>query len=121
MLPYDYEKMVNETEEISKELENVGKELLQKAHKMKVLEKLSKNEDIDYELLKKMFSIRSINLEELSVIVTKEKDKFFVQVFDENSIEEKYELKNSKNISKKDFELRLDKRVKVFYVLRNFS
>lgn len=53
MLPYDYEKMVNETEEISKELENVGKELLQKAHKMKVLEKLSKNEDIDYELLKK--------------------------------------------------------------------
>ena len=115
VLPYDYEKIVNDTKELSKELENVGKILLQKSHKMKIIERLSKNEDIDYELLKNLFSIRSINLEEISVKVTKEKEKYFVQLLDENSIEEKYELKNGENIRYKDLEIRLNKKVKVFY------
>lgn len=100
---------------MSKEIENAGKTLLQKAHKMKVIERLSKNEDIDYELLKNLFSIRSINLEEISVKVTKEKEKYFVQLLDENSVEEKYELKNSENIKYKDLEIRLNKKVKVFF------
>lgn len=115
LLPYDYEKIVNDTKELSKVIENVGKTLLQKSHKMKILERLSKNEDIDYELLKNLFSIRSINLEEISVKVTKEKDQYFVQLLDENAIEEKYELKNSENIKYKDLEIRLNKKVKVFF------
>ena len=89
--------------------------MLQKAHKLKVLERLSKNEDIYYELLRNLFSIRSINLEEISVRVTKEKEKYFIQLLDENSIEEKYELKNSENIRYKDLEIRLNKKVKIFY------
>ena len=100
---------------MSKDIENAEKTLLQKAHKMKILERLSKNEDIDYELLKNLFSIRSINLEEISVKVTKEKEKYFIQLFDDNSIEEKYELKNSENIRYKDLDIRLNKKVKVFY------
>ena len=89
---------------------------MQKAHNFKVLEKLSKNEDIDYELLKNIFNVRSINLEEMSVKVSKEKEKYFVQLLDENSIEEKYELANSENMSKKDLEIRLNKKVKVFMI-----
>ena len=92
MLPYNYEKMIYETEELSEELETTTKKILAKAHKLKVIERLSKNEDINYELLKNLFIVRSINLEEISVKVLKEKDKFFVQIFDENSLEEKYEL-----------------------------
>ena len=80
-----------------------------------MLEKLSKNEDIDYELLKNLFNIRSINLEEILVKVTKEKEKYFVQLLDENLIEEKYELKNSESIRYKDLEIRLNKKVKVFF------
>ena len=107
MLPYNHEKTIYETEELSKKL-------LLKAHKLKAIEKFSKNEDINYELLKNLFRVRSINLEEISVKVLKEKDKFFVQIFDENSLEEKYELKNSQNISKRDLEVRLNKKVKIF-------
>lgn len=114
MLPYNYEKMIYETEELSEELETTTKKILAKAHKLKVIERLSKNEDINYELLKNLFIVRSINLEEISVKVLKEKDKFFVQIFDENSLEEKYELKNSKNISKKNLEIRLNRKVKIF-------
>lgn len=114
MLPYNYEKMIYETEELSEELEITTKKILAKAHKLKVIERLSKNEDINYELLKNLFIVRSINLEEISVKVLKEKDKFFVQIFDENSLEEKYELKNSQNISKKNLEIRLNRKVKIF-------
>lgn len=114
MLPYNYEKMIYETEELSEELETTTTKILAKAHKLKVIERLSKNEDINYELLKNLFIVRSINLEEISVKVLKEKDKFFVQIFDENSLEEKYELKNSQNISKKNLEIRLNRKVKIF-------
>ena len=114
MLPYNYEKMIYETEELSEELETTTKKILAKAHKLKVIERLSKNEDINYELLKNLFIVRSINLEEIFVKVLKEKDKFFVQIFDENSLEEKYELKNSQNISKRNLEIRLNRKVKIF-------
>lgn len=114
MLPYNYEKMIYETEELSEELETTTKKILAKAHKLKVIERLSKNEDINYELLKNLFIVRSINLEEISVKVLKEKEKFFVQIFDENSLEEKYELKNSQNISKRNLEIRLNRKVKIF-------
>lgn len=114
MLPYNYEKMIYETEELSEELETTTKKILAKAHKLKVIERLSKNEDINYELLKNLFIVRSINLEEIFVKVLKEKDKFFVQIFDENSLEEKYELKNSQNISKRNLEIKLNRKVKIF-------
>ena len=114
MLPYNYEKMIYETEELSEELETTTKKILAEAHKLKVIERLSKNEDINYELLKNLFIVRSINLEEISVKVLKEKDKFFVQIFDENSLEEKYELKNSQNISKRNLEIKLNRKVKIF-------
>ena len=123
MLPYNHEKTIYETEELSEQLKRTTKKLLLKAHKLKAIEKFSKNEDINYELLKNLFRVRSINLEEISVKVLKEKDKFFVQIFDENSLEEKYELKNisnlrklknSQNISKRDLEVRLNKKVKIF-------
>ena len=114
MLPYNHEKTIYETEELSEQLKRTTKKLLLKAHKLKAIEKFSKNEDINYELLKNLFRVSSINLEEISVKVLKEKDKFFVQIFDENSLEEKYELKNSQNISKRDLEVRLNKKVKIF-------
>ena len=106
MLPYNHEKTIYETEELSEQLKRTTKKLLLKAHKLKAIEKFSKNEDINYELLKNLFRVRSI--------ILKEKDKFFVQIFDENSLEEKYELKNSQNISKRDLEVRLNKKVKIF-------
>ena len=52
MLPYNHEKTIYETEELSEQLKRTTKKLLLKAHKLKAIEKFSKNEDINYELLK---------------------------------------------------------------------
>ena len=51
---------------------------------LEMIQKLSKREDLDYELLKKLFSIRSINLEEIEVKLLKEKDGYFVQEHNNN-------------------------------------
>lgn len=115
MLPYNEENSVNDDNKLKENIINLGKIILQKAHKLKLIQKLSKREDLDYELLKKIFSNRSINLEGIEVKLLKEKDGFFVQVFDENSLEEKYQITGIENITNKDFELRYNKKVKVFY------
>ncbi|MGN1296989.1 MAG: hypothetical protein ACI4VH_00915 [Clostridia bacterium] len=114
MLPYDYEKSVGETLELSNEINEIGKKIIKQANNMKVLEKVSKQEEINYEMLKNIFKAKSINLEEINIKLIKEKEKFYVQVFDENSLEEKSELQHVENINKKDLNIRLNKKVKIF-------
>lgn len=115
MLPYNEKNNINDEELLSQTIINIGKKILDKAHKFKLIQKLSKREDLDYELLKNIFSTRSINLEEIEIKLLKDKDAFFVQVFDENSLEEKYQIEGIDDIKNKDFELRYNKKVKIFY------
>lgn len=114
MLPYDYERSVGETLELSNEINEMGKKIIKQANNMKVLEKVSKQEEINYEMLKNIFHTKSINLEEINIKLIKEKEKFYIQVFDENSLEEKSELQYIENINKKDLNIRLNKKVKIF-------
>lgn len=114
MLPYDYEKSVGEALELSNEINEIGKKIIKQANNMKVLEKVSKQEEINYEMLKNIFKTKSINLEEINIKLIKEKEKFYIQVFDENSLEEKSELQHVEKINKKDLNIRLNKKVKIF-------
>ena len=115
MLPYNEKNSINDEKRLKENITYLGIKILQKAHKLKLIQKLSKREDLDYELLKKVFNTRSINLEEIDVKLFKETDGFFVQVFDENSLEEKYQIIGIDNITNRDFELRYNKKVKIFY------
>ena len=65
-------------------------------------------------MLKNIFKTKSINLEEINIKLIKEKEKFYIQVFDENSLEEKSELQHVEKINKKDLNIRLNKKVKIF-------
>lgn len=114
MLPYDYGRSVGEALEISKEMDEIGKKIIKQANKMKVIEKVSKQEEVNYEMLKNIFKTRSINLEEINIKLTKEDEKIYIQIFDENSLEEKNELQYIENIKKNDLNIRLNKKVKIF-------
>ena len=115
MLPYNEKNNINDEKRLKESITYLGTKILQKSHKLKLMQKLSKREELDYELLKKVFNTRSINLEGIEVKLLKEADGFFVQVFDENSLEEKYQITGIDNITNKDFELRYNKKVKIFY------
>ncbi len=119
MLPYDYENSIYEEKELQKELEEETKKVLEKAYKLKVIERFSKQEDVNYELLKVIFQNRNINIEDIEVKLIrekgKEKDNYYIQVFDGNGIGEKREMPNSENMNKKDLAIRFNKKVKAFY------
>ena len=116
MLPYDYENDIYEEKDLQKEVEEATKKVLEKAHKLKVIERFSKQEDVNYELLKYLFQNRNINIEDIEVKLIKDKENnYYVQVFDGNGVGEKREMPNSEQMNKKDLAIRFNKKVKAFY------
>ena len=114
LLPFSEEKNINEVEELDKELKETREILIKKAQELKVIISISKKEEIDDEILKNIFNIRAISLEEIYIKLIKEKDKYYIQFFDDDVFEEKLEIKEMGNINKKDLEIKFNKKIKIF-------
>lgn len=106
LLPYDYSITMQNVEKIKEQINRISKLIIKKAIQLKVLEKLSKEEETNYEILKNIFTVRIIKLEDAYLKITKEKEKYFVQIFDENIFEEKIEISKPK-----DLEIKLNKKM----------
>ena len=87
--------------------------LLDKAKELKAITLISKNKEYEYKIWIEIFKLRVIKLEDLSFKLIKEKDKFFMQVFDEGAFEEKIEIFNN-SIKSKDLGIKLNKKIKLF-------
>ena len=108
------ETQIYQNEKLESSLEQVGKQLIKKATTHKVIENYAKDEDINYEIVKNIFYIRSINLDQVYIKLLKEKEDFFVQIFDDNAVEEKNKLYKITNENKKELGIKLNKKMKVF-------
>ena len=127
MIPYSLEKDICEEDKLKKEIEEVTKKILEKSHELKVIQRFSKQEDIDYELLKRIFQNRNINIEDIEIKLIREKEKidgskngekcdnYYIQVYDGNGVGEKKEMPNSENMNKKDLAIMFNKKVRAFY------
>lgn len=111
-LPFSQEEIIGEIEEIEERIKEVEMLLLEKAHEQKIIDIFSKEKEVDYQILKNIFRVRVINLEDLYMKVTKDKEQYYVQLFDENIFEEKIGIENIGN--KKDLLLKTNKKVKIF-------
>lgn len=114
LLPYNKEINIYEVDEIKKEIKEIQKKIILKANELKVIVQVSKNENINYEILKNIFQVRTLTLEDLNFKLIKEKEGDFAQFFDENTSENKIKLANIENMTKKDLEVKLNKKIKVF-------
>ena len=128
MIPYNSKDNILEEKKLQKEIEEETKIILEKAHKLKVIEEFSKQEEINYELLKVIFQNRNLNIEDIEIKLIRQKEKnvsnkenkniqneeYYVQVFDGNGIGEKRKLKNSDVMNKKDLAIRFNVKVKPF-------
>ena len=114
ILPFDEQTNISEVKGIQKELQETRRLLLDKAQELKVIIVTSKNKEIDDEILKNIFTIRILTLEDIYIKLIKEKDKVYIQLFDDDIFEEKVELKVFGNINKKDLEVKVNKKIKVF-------
>ena len=89
-------------EEIQEQLKPTIIQLYNKAVELKAIQKNINNQDIIYMIWKNIFSLRAINLEELSFKIIKNKGKYEMQVFDEKIFEEKIPLNFDKDINLKE-------------------
>ena len=86
LLPVDLEKSVKDVKKLEKKLVGVEKKLVQKAIQKKVIV------DLPFEVMRHVFETRIIILEDLFYKITQKEDKQYVQIFDENVSEEKFEI-----------------------------
>lgn len=112
-LPFCEEKTIGEIEELKEQIKEVQMLLIQKAHEQKLIDIVAKEKEIDYQILKNIFQVRIINLEDLYLKLIKEKEAYYVQLFDENVFEEKIEIE-IENPNKKEILLKTNKKVKIF-------
>lgn len=109
LLPYNYEKSIQKVEKLQNQISQVRELLIDKAIELKVIQEISKDKYTNYEILKNIFSIRIIELEDAYLKITKEKDKYFVKIFDENIFEEKIEISKPN-----DLEIKLNKKIPIW-------
>ena len=109
LLPYNYERNIQKVENLQNQIRQVMKVLIDKANELKVIQEISKDKSTNYEILKNIFIIRIIKLEDAYLKITKEKDKYFVKIFDENIFEEKIEIPKPK-----DLEVKLNKKIPIW-------
>ena len=100
-LSFDETKNVKDLEIIEEEINKTEQLLVKKAMEFKVINK------VPFEVMKHVFETRIIILEELYYKITKESKKYYIQIFDENITEEKFEIKSIEKI-------KLNKKIKIF-------
>lgn len=108
MLPFDNQTIILDRKELEKDTEEVARVLIKKANEYKALQKISNDEETNFEILKNIFKVRIINLNDVYLKVFKEKDKYYMQIFDENTFEPKLEI--SEPI---DLEIKFNKKVQI--------
>ena len=124
LLPVDYENNVLERAtqtqkgdivKISKKsIKNVMLKLIDKAITLKTIPQFSKNEDYQYEIWKNILQVRVIKIEDLSLKLVKEKNRYFMQLFDEKIFEEKTEVFVGQEVNEKELDIKLNRRIKIF-------
>ena len=101
LLPYSCEKNIKDVEELKKQINKILENIIDKAIELNVIEKISNDKKTNYKILKNIFNVRIIKLEDAYLKITKEKEKYFVQIFDENIFEEKIEISKPKDLDVK--------------------
>lgn len=111
LIPFNNQKNIGQVSKILDNIKMIENLLIDKAHELKLIDIFSNSHKIDHDILRNIFYVRVINLEDLYIRLTKEDDSYYVQLFDENIFEEKVEIEN---MDKKDLAIKTNKKIKIF-------
>ena len=101
LLPFNSEQSIKDIEQLKTEIEQVERKLMKTAIENKVIV------EVPFEIMKHIFETRIIVLEELYYKIISEFEKYYVQIFDENITEEKFEIKLNEKA-------KINKKIKIF-------
>ena len=101
LLPLNLKKCIKDIEQLKTNIIDTEKKLVQKAIKKKVIV------DLPFEIMEHVLETRIIILEELYYKITSRSEKYYVQIFDENISEEKFEITPPEKT-------KINKKIKIF-------
>ena len=113
-IPYDVNINIKKVPKLQEEVDNIQKKLIKKADSFKIINIFSSSEKLNYEIIKNIFDTRVINLEDLFIKIIQEKDKLYVQLYDENIFENKIEINTEDMINIKKIDMKLNRKIKLF-------
>lgn len=100
-LPFDLENNIKDVKKLEKDIVSVERKLVQKAIEKKIIT------DVPFEIMQHVFKTRIILLEELYYKITVKSEKYYVQIFDKNISEEKFEITPVEK-------MKINKKIKIF-------
>lgn len=112
LIPFQDGNSIGTNKELLNDFEHIERKIINKAIEMKVLTEVSKDKNINYYILKNIFELRIISLEDINFKIQKEKENLFLQFLDEKTNDER--IKIERNLKKKDLNVRLNKKIKLF-------
>ena len=111
-LPYTNEKLINQLKSLKKDLNFLKEELIKKMYENKILNTLSTNEKNDILIVKNIFDLKIINMENIYVQLKRKDGIYYIEIYDEKDTPEKtFEL--NLEFNKKD-KIKLKRKIKLF-------
>lgn len=111
-LPYSNYKEIKDLDFIQEELERTKEILIRKLYEQKIINTISTNLENDIKIVKKIFDLKIINMENIYVQLKKNKSKYVIIFYDEKDTKDReYEMELEFN--KKD-KIKLNKKIKLF-------
>ena len=114
--PLTRENKIIELNQLASKIQEITQILVNKAIEAKVLVNISNQKGLNYYILKEIFKTKIINLESINIELTKENERLYLQIFDENIFDEKVDLGDIKQFEPKQFNIKLNKTIKVFNI-----
>ena len=90
-IPFTKDKDIEESE-LYRKIVEVSAKIIEKANELKYIDKVSDDEMTNFEILRNILKTKIIKIEDSYLKLIKEKDKYFLQIFDENIFEDKIEI-----------------------------
>lgn len=92
-IPIDYEKTIKDIEVLKEKFEEVIKIIIKKAQELKVWDVFSENTEITYQILKEIFDMKMICLQNLNMQCKYENKELYVEYYDDTIIESSLKIK----------------------------
>ena len=102
LLPFNLQENIKDVKELQDNIIEVEKKIVKLAKEKKVI-----SNEVPFEVMTHVFQTRIIKLEEIYYKIITENNKNYVQIFDDNITEDKFEISN---IEKK----KINKKIRIF-------
>lgn len=112
LIPIDGKTKIGEVTKLNKMMTTTKTDAIAKAYDLKSLNDIYKDKTKNINILKYIFNLKIIKLEDVGLKIIKEKDDYFIQFFDDDVLDEKIKL--DIEIKKEDLKIRFNKKIRLF-------